>query len=132
MNAYFILADKNSFLLQGILIHICWLRLEKLNSKFHMKSTKNTGSDGWYLHKRDGQRMLSWYFQEHSHVLQLQNTHLSWNLGTVHCAVTCVVFSPKSSERWWLQKKLSDTSHRELQPAIPHNNHLTSQIRATK
>lgn len=69
MNTYFFLVDKNSFLLQDILIHICWLKLEKLNSKFHMKSTKNTGNDGWYLYTHDGQRMLSCYFQEDSHIL---------------------------------------------------------------
>lgn len=98
-----------------------------------MKSSKNTGNDGWYLYTHDGQKMLSWYFQEDSHVLQLQNTYSSWNLDTVHYVVRwCVMFSPKSSERWWLQEKLSDTSNREQQPAIPHNNHLTSEIKSNK
>lgn len=36
--------------------------------------------------------MLSWYFREDNHVLQLQNTYPFGHLGNVHCEMMCDIF----------------------------------------
>lgn len=99
-----------------------------------MTCTKSTGNDWSYLYANDGQRMLSWYFQEDNHVLQLRNTYPSGHVGNVCCAVRwSVILSSESCERWQLQGKLSDTSNTVKNSAtIPQNSQLTSQIRAAK